>query len=372
MPSLYIHFLQSLLSILKLNAISCNLISNRNIDSPSSWPEKKATDLSKIRLEKINTRLNSETEYPKALSLEFMMSQSTLSQTQRAYVFHQPSLTGDKALSKDEKNAAYIMKFNSRSDVPPPLATGCGEEGDEREVRRSSVNHLLASVERADVSDERLSSVAKQQSPSYSKVMPMKDTIKRKTLSALDTDYSFHDSESPNSKSRTSRSRSPSKTAFSRFHDSRSPSKDMRGAGTGTPSKESSFSFLHNHAFPSIDHPDLTASRVTSLNGSAIPSPSMRSRATTPSNHGRLASSVKVLALSLGVNNMGKFRPMSKEREQTSRERGCSAPSASLSSLPSTRKSNAKFALNGEDSDNDRPISRSSKPRWNSEVPTGI
>jgi hypothetical protein len=205
--------------------------------------------------------------------------------------------------------------------------------------------------------------------------MPMKDTIKRKPLSALDTDrdHSFHDSESPNSKSRTFRSRSPSKTAFNSFHDSRSPSKDMRGAGTGTSSKESSFSSLHNHAFPSIDHPDLTASRVTSPGGSAIPSPFMRSRATTPSNHGRPASSVKVRGLSLGVNNMGKTRPMSKERERTSRERGATAPNASLSALPSTRKSTAKFALNnGEDSDNDRPISRSSKPRRNSEVPTGI
>lgn len=353
-----------------------HIICNRNIDSPSSWPEKKATDLSKIRLEKFNARLNGETEYPKALSLEFMMSQSTLSQTQRAYVFHQPSLTGDKALTKDEKNAAYIMKFNSRNDVPPPLATRSGEEGDERDVRRSSITNLLASVERANASDERLSSAAKQQSSSYSKSMAMKDTIKRKPLSALDTDHSFHDSESPNSKSRTFRSRSPSKTAFNSFHDSRSPSKEVRGAGTGTPSKESSFSSLHNHAFLSIDHPDLTASRVTSPSSSAIPSPFMRSRATTPSNHGRPASSVKVRGLSLGVNNMGKSRPMSKERERTSRERGSTAPNASLSSLPSTRKSTAKFTLNnGEDSDNDahsRPMSRSSKPRRNSDLPTGI
>jgi hypothetical protein len=115
-----------------------------------------------------------------------------------------------------------------------------------------------------------------------------------------------------------------------------------------------------------IDHPDaVPASRASSPNSSAIPSPFMRSRATTPSNHGR-PSSKSGKGLSGGVNTMGRSSPFNTERERSSRERSSTAPNSLLST---TRKGTAKFTLTVlEDNDHDvARMNRNSKPRRNSE-----
>jgi hypothetical protein len=151
-------------------------------------------------------------------------------------VFHQPTQTGE-ILTKDEKNAAYIMKFNSRNDVVTPTLEIAGDENDvryyllviyflllltffctytflaglygnicvdfltpsfviyiskhqyhHRDIRRNS---LTSSTHTAEI---------KQLSTPCSKSMSIKDS-KRKTLSSLSNERDhLLDSESPNSK----------------------------------------------------------------------------------------------------------------------------------------------------------------------------
>jgi len=350
----------------------------QNNDLRSASPEKRTNEFSKIKLERFNSRLISETEYPKELSLEFMMAQSTLTQSQRAYVFHQPAPTGE-ILTKDEKNAAYFRNFNARNDVVKPSLEVTGDENDVRDIRRTSFNNT-SPTHTADT---------KQLSAQYSKPMSTKES-KRKTLGSVSNDRldPVLDSESPNTKARQFRSRSPSKATVTSFN------KD----------KDGSFTSLHNHAFPTnLDHPDaLPASRASSPtgSGSALPSPFMRSRATTPSNHTRPGSksgrglsggvnnmgasnmsggvnsmgraspfTAEVNSMSVGVSNMGRSSPFGAERERSSRERSLTAPNSLLTTRKNTAKGPTKFALDKrEDSDNDVvPMKRNPKPRPNTE-----